>query len=247
MSTNVAKPAKVAIIGASGTYGKGILARAEEIGVEAVVVTRSPHKFKDVKPTTTVVEAQLDEQEKLKKAFTGCDGVISALGDDRKKRPKTHNLPHVWNAMKAASVTKFIGMGSGLMMMLGEKPGGFQRTVRPLLSVLKRFGVDLLEQNEWERDSLLMGKNSGDGITWVLTRPVKATKTPFVGARVHKDRRGPLKCSIYDHGDFCLYCVASSEWQACTACTFRAAAQEEVGPREWSIFLVLSPRPRHAI
>jgi putative NADH-flavin reductase len=39
MSTNVAKPAKVAIIGASGTYGKGILARAEEISVEAVVVT----------------------------------------------------------------------------------------------------------------------------------------------------------------------------------------------------------------
>ena len=52
ISTNVAKPAKVAIIGASGTYGKGILARAEEIGVEVVVITRSPHKFKDVKPTT---------------------------------------------------------------------------------------------------------------------------------------------------------------------------------------------------
>ena len=48
MSTNVAKPAKVAIIGASGTYGKGILARAEEIGVEAVVITRSSHKFKNV-------------------------------------------------------------------------------------------------------------------------------------------------------------------------------------------------------
>ena len=95
MSTNVAKPVKVAIIGASGNYGKGILARAEEIGVEAVVVTRSPHKFKDVKPTTTVVEAQLDEEERLRKAFAGCDGVVSVLGDDRKKRPKTHNLPHV--------------------------------------------------------------------------------------------------------------------------------------------------------
>jgi len=104
MSTTIAKPAKVAIIGASGTYGKGILARAEEIGVEVVVVTRSPHKFKDVKPTTTVVEAHLDEEEKLTKAFVGCDGVISALGDDRKTRPKTHNLPHVWNAMKAAGV-----------------------------------------------------------------------------------------------------------------------------------------------
>ena len=97
----------MAIIGASETYGKGILARAEEIGVGVVVVTQSPHKFKDVKPTTTVVEAQahLDKEEKLTKAFVGCDGVISALGDDRKTRPKTHNLPHVWSAMKAAGVT----------------------------------------------------------------------------------------------------------------------------------------------
>jgi hypothetical protein len=103
-------------------------------------------------------------------------------------------------------------MGSGPMMMPGEKPGGFQRTVHPLLSLLKRFGIDLLEQNEWERDSLLQGTNGADGLTWVLTRPVRPTQKPFVGACVHKDKRGPMDCSIYDHGDFCLYCVASSEW-----------------------------------
>lgn len=187
MNTNGAKPSKVAIIGASGTYGQGILARAEEIGVEAVVVSRSPHKFKDVQATTWVVEAQLDEEETLKEAFAGCDGVISALGDDRKTRPKTHNLPHVWNTMKAAGVTRYVGIGSGPMMMPGEKPGGFQRTIHPLLSVLKCFGVDLLEQNEWERDSLLMGTNGADGIEWVLTRPVRPTRTPFVGAYVHKE------------------------------------------------------------
>jgi hypothetical protein len=212
MNTNVAKPGKVAIIGANGTYGTGILARAEEIGVEAVVITRSPHKFKEIKPTTTVVETQLHEVEKLREAFTGCDGVISALGDDRRYRPKTHSLPHVWNAMKAAGVTKYIGMGSGAMMMPGEKRGGFQFTVQPLLSVLKLFGVDFLEQNEWERDSLLTGKNGADGIRWVLTRPVRPTQTPFVGAYAHKDKRGPMNCSIFDHGDFCLYCVASNEW-----------------------------------
>jgi hypothetical protein len=210
--TQVVMPEKVAIIGASGTYGEGILSRAEEIGVEVVVVTRSPHKFRDVKQTTTVVEVQLDELERLSEAFAGCDGVISALGDDRKERPKTKYLPHVWNAMKAAGVTKYIGMGSGAMMMPGEKRGGFQRTVHPLLSVLKLFGVDFLEQNEWERDRLLRGKNGADGLTWVLTRPVKPTKTPFVGAYVHRDRRGPMNCSIYDHGDFCLYCVGSNEW-----------------------------------
>ncbi len=212
MSTNIAKPVKVAILGASGTYGKGILARAEEIGVETVVVTRSPHKFENVKATTTVVETQLADEEKLKQAFAGCDGVISALGDDRKERPKTHNLPHVWNAMKAAGVTKYIGMASGAMMLPGEKPGGFQRTVHPLLSLLKLFDIDFLEQNEWERDSLLMGKNGVDAVTWVLARVVRPTETPFVGAYVHKNKRGPMSCSIYDHGDFCLYCVASDEW-----------------------------------
>jgi putative NADH-flavin reductase len=69
MNTKIAKPGRVAIIGASGTYGKGILARAEEIGVKAAVITRSPHKFKEVKPTATVVEAELDEVEKLKEAL----------------------------------------------------------------------------------------------------------------------------------------------------------------------------------
>lgn len=212
MTSNVARPARVAIIGASGTYGAGILARAEEIGVEAIVITRSPHKFKDVKPTTKVVETQLDDEEQLREAFTGCDGVISALGDDRKKRPKTHYLPHVWHAMKAAGVTKFVGMGSGPMLMPGEKPAGIQRIVRPVVSVAKLFGVDMLEQNQWERDSLVTGTNGADGIRWVLTRPMRATKTPFVGAYVHRDTHGPVSCSIYDHGDFCLYCVVSNEW-----------------------------------
>ena len=211
-STKVARPGKVAIIGASGTYGKGVLARAEEIGIEAVVITRSPQKFKAVKPMTTVFTAQLDDEEKLMQAFTGCDGVISALGDDRKARPKTHNLPHVWRAMKAAGLTKFVSMASGAMMMPGERRGWFQRSVHPLLSVLKLFGIDFLEQNEWERDSLLMGKNGADGITWVIARLVRPTLTPYTGACAHKDRRGPIDCSIYDVGDFCLYCVASSEW-----------------------------------
>ena len=211
-NTDISKPDKVAIIGASGAYGSGILARAEEIGVNTVVVTRSPHKFSELKPTTRLIAAELFEEERLREAFDGCDGVISALGDDRNERPKTHNLPHIWQSMKAVGVTKYIGMASGAMLMPGEKPGGFQRTVHPVLRVLKLFGVDFLEQNEWERDSLLMGKNGADGIQWVITRVVRPTKMPFTGAKVHKNRRGPLNCSIYDHGDFCLYCVASSEW-----------------------------------
>jgi NADPH:quinone reductase-like Zn-dependent oxidoreductase len=213
MNTHVAKPKRIAVIGASGAYGKGIFKRAEEIGIEIIVITRSPHKFKSVKSTTTVVDTRLDEEDKLIEAFRGCDGVISALGDDRKLRPKTNYLPHVWKAMKAAGVTKYIGMGSGPMLMPGEKRrGAFQLLVYPLLKLMNLFGIDELEQNHWERDSLVNGSNDADGLTWVITRPVMPRNTPYVGAYVHKDRRGPMACSIYDHGDFCLYCVASDEW-----------------------------------
>ena len=46
MNTNVAKPSKVAITGASGTYGQGVLARAEEIGVERVGQANSARQFR---------------------------------------------------------------------------------------------------------------------------------------------------------------------------------------------------------
>ena len=44
----------MAIVGANGTYGEGILDPIEEIGVEAAVITRSLYKFQDVKPMTKV-------------------------------------------------------------------------------------------------------------------------------------------------------------------------------------------------
>ena len=48
-----------------------------------------------------------------------------------------------FDAMKAANVTKYVGMASGAMMMPGEKRGGFQRTVHPLLSVMKLVSPDV--------------------------------------------------------------------------------------------------------
>jgi hypothetical protein len=38
---------------------------------------------------------------------------------------------------------------------------------------MTRLVAQGLDRNEWERDSLLMGENGADGITWVLTRPVR--------------------------------------------------------------------------
>jgi hypothetical protein len=39
-----------------------------------------------------------------------------------------------------------------------------------------------------------------------------------------------MNCSIYDHGDFCLYCVASSEWDKLAPHVSSGMHREEVVP-----------------
>ena len=88
MSTNVAKPKKVAIIGASGTYGTGILARAEEISVEAVVITRSPHKFRHghavylKKRSKDMADAKAASQNLMHSSVLTTDKLYGILGSD---------------------------------------------------------------------------------------------------------------------------------------------------------------------
>lgn len=134
------------IIGASGSYGKGILARAEQIGVEVVVVTRSPvHRAALILMHVGSDKGRLGRPHRSGEHPR--DPSCAVLAHEQ-----TVALPFVLfqspqtpfstsPLQKAAGVTRYIGMGSGPMMMPGEKAGGFQRTIHPLLSLLKLFGV----------------------------------------------------------------------------------------------------------
>ena len=80
--------------------------------------------------------------------------------------------------------------------MPGEKRGAFQLAVQPLLSMLKLFGVDMLEQNEWERDSLLSGRNDRATVSderWIAV----STALTHSDNELHPHALGEHACSAF--------------------------------------------------
>src|SRR6266566_383048 len=75
-------PHHVAVIGAAGGLGQGILSvcRAEGIRFTAIVRSR-PERITDVPAgSRVVVVTSLADQDALKEAFSGADAVLTALG-----------------------------------------------------------------------------------------------------------------------------------------------------------------------
>jgi dihydroflavonol-4-reductase len=68
---------KIAVTGATGFIGSNLCRRLRDEGHEVVAVVRDMKRAKRVLPDTlTVIEARLDDQDSLERAFDGCDGVM---------------------------------------------------------------------------------------------------------------------------------------------------------------------------
>ena len=107
-------PNHVAVIGAAGGLGQGILrvCRAEGIGFTAIVRSR-PERIIDV-PTGSQVAlvTSLADRAALTKAFSGAEAVLTALGvtstSDERSAMLSENATEVEAAMLAAGVDRII-------------------------------------------------------------------------------------------------------------------------------------------
>jgi NAD(P)-dependent dehydrogenase (short-subunit alcohol dehydrogenase family) len=72
---------RVCIVGASGKLGKYIVAHSLERGHEVVGVCReqSVDKLAEFEGRITIVPGRTDDREPIKRAVTGCDGVLVVL------------------------------------------------------------------------------------------------------------------------------------------------------------------------
>jgi hypothetical protein len=72
---------KVCIVGASGKLGKYMVQHALDRGYEVVGVCResSVEKLDDFKDRMTIIPGATNDREVIKKAVTGCDGVLTVL------------------------------------------------------------------------------------------------------------------------------------------------------------------------
>jgi len=221
-STSDAKPKRVALLGATGAYGGGVLRRAVANGVEVVAMVRNPDKLTLPEcAEVTVTKLDLDDPDAMAEAFRGVDGVISCLSMGVKARrgaasPKSKNA-NIFKAMKAAGVRKFVTV-SGVSSPV---PGEWSRPASWLRYGLSHLFLPagLIKENIAESRALFNGTNGSDGLDWVIARATRVdTDRAFVGAEVGD--RGPVTLVVgaEDVGDFCLFAVASDEYNGQAPC-----------------------------
>jgi hypothetical protein len=111
-------PRHVAVIGAAGGLGQGILrvCRARGIAFTAIVRSR-PERIADVPPgSSVIVVPSLADRTRLAAAFTGADAVITAVGVTSSSHDSSAllsaNVANVAGAMEDAGVDRIVLISS---------------------------------------------------------------------------------------------------------------------------------------
>lgn len=163
-------PQRVAVIGAAGGLGQGILrvCRAEGIAFTAIVRSR-PERIVDVPQGSQVaVVTSLADRAALTKAFSGADVVLTALGvtltSNERSAMLSENAAEVEAAMLAARVDRIIIINTLLVSPPG-KPAS--RAIRFFSWVPGRIGRGAREQQAVV-DALDRGAFSA--VRWTLVR-----------------------------------------------------------------------------
>lgn len=163
-------PRHVAVLGAAGGLGRGILAvcRDEGIGFTAIVRSR-PERIADVPPGSRVaLVTSLDDRAALAAAFAGADAVLTALGVTATSRDPTaalsRNMPSVEEAMLAAGVDRIVVINTLLAAAPGERPG---RVLRLFAWMPGTIGRGAREQQAVV-DAL--GRGAFSRLRWTLVR-----------------------------------------------------------------------------
>jgi putative NADH-flavin reductase len=167
----------VAVIGAAGGLGQGILSECRESGIGFTAIVRSrPERITEVPAGSRVaVVESLDDLPALTAAFTGADAVLTALGVTPTSQDRTAflsaNMGTVEEAMRAAGVDRILvtntllsaapGMPQSLLMRFFSRvPGKMGRGAREQQAVVDSLGRGALASLRW---TLVRGGLNGKG------------------------------------------------------------------------------------
>ena len=163
-------PHHVAVIGAAGGLGQGILGVCRAAGTSFTAIVRSrPERITNVAGGSRVAVVQsLDDQPALMKAFAGADAVLTALGvtatSDENSALLSVNMAVVETSMLAAGVDRIIVINT----LLTSQPGHpASRAMRFFMWMPGKIGRGAREQQAVV-DAL--GNGAFSSLRWTLVR-----------------------------------------------------------------------------
>ena len=163
-------PHYVAVIGAAGGLGQGILrvCRAEGIGFTAIVRSR-PERVTDVpRGSRIAVVTSFSDRDALTKAFSGASAVLTALGVTLRSHDGpallSANMATIEESMRAAGVDRIVMVNTLLASPPGEPASGAMRFFSWLPGTIGRAAT--------EQQAVIhaLGRGAFSSLRWTLVR-----------------------------------------------------------------------------
>ena len=159
-------PRSVAVIGAAGGLGQGILKACRDQGIHFMAIVRSrPERIQDIPDGSRVeVVSSLADTRALARAFTGAEVVLTAMGVTPTSQDDSallsRNMSTMKRAMQKSGVSRIVLMNTLLSRPPGLKPGPLMRLfswfpgkigrgARELQAVVSAVGEGQLSPLEW--------------------------------------------------------------------------------------------------
>ena len=202
---------KVTVLGASGRTGGLLVERCLAKGYEVTVLVRRPEAFR-LWERVRMVEGSVFEVETVRRAVSGADVVLSALGARSLKKEDVleRAVPLIVEAMRQTGVRRIIALGSAgaLDDSLDKQPAWRRWLVQRIVynSFLKWPVASQIAQ--WKT-------LSASGLDWTMVMPPMLTNGPGRGKfRVDGEAlpRHGMRISRADVADFMMRQIAGREW-----------------------------------
>ncbi len=159
-------PRHVAVLGAAGGLGQGLLRACRSAGSRYTAIVRSrPERITEVPEGSRVARVpSLDDGAALAAAFAGAEAVITALGVTATSREPSallsRNMATIETAMRAAGVDRIVIVNtllasrpgqraSRLMRFFGWMPGTIGRGAREQQAVVDALGEGAFSTLRW--------------------------------------------------------------------------------------------------
>jgi len=167
-------PKRVLIIGATGGTGRQLVAQALERGYAVTALVRNPSKLQANHPQLNVIQGDALDEGTVKKAMSGQDAVLCALGHKQFFHPTrilSEGTRNILGAMEAHGVARFVCETS---LGVGDSAGrmGLYYTFFVIPVILPFYYWDKTRQ-----ERLIASSH----VEWVIVRP---------GVLTNGDKRG---------------------------------------------------------
>ncbi|MEM7585667.1 MAG: NAD(P)-binding oxidoreductase [Acidobacteriota bacterium] len=165
-----ALPRHVAVVGAAGGLGQGILQSCRENGIDFTAIVRSrPERITDLPEGSRVeVVTSLAETPALASALAGSEAVLTATGVTPTSQDESallsKNMPSLEAAMVSAGVERIVIMSSLLTHSPGAAPSLATRIFSRFPGRMGRGARELWDQAD------ALGRGALSSIPWTLVR-----------------------------------------------------------------------------